>query len=120
MARALRPDVAVLDLRMPNMSGLVALTQLTAALPYTRVLVLTASEDPQILADAISAGAAGFVTKRVTGDELADAVVRVSRGESVFSSSLTGQLLRGLVGDGSQISTCRRALSRWAAEHLIT
>src|SRR3954447_1450716 len=96
MARKLRPDVVVLDLRMPNMSGLAALAQLTSELRQTRVLLLTACEEPRTLVDAISLGAAGFLTKRVTGDELADAVLRVGRGESVFSPSLTGPLLRGL------------------------
>src|SRR3954447_2620988 len=96
MARELRPDVTVLDLRMPNMSGLAALAQLTSELRQTRVLLLTACEEPKTLVEAISLGAAGFLTKRVTGDELADAVLRVGRGEWVFSPSLTGPLLRGL------------------------
>ena len=98
MARALEPDVAVLDLHMPGMTGFAVLAQLTADLPKTRVLLLTASEERQTLVDAINAGAAGFLTKPVVRDELADAVIRVSRGETVVSASLTGPLLRGLHG----------------------
>src|SRR6266576_115253 len=100
-AHALQPDVVVLDLRMPRMSGLVALTRLTTELPHVRVLLLTACEEPDTVIDAVSAGAAGFVTKRVTGTELADAVLAVHRGEPVVSASLTAHLVAGLRRDGS-------------------
>jgi len=99
-AHALQPDVVVLDLRMPRMSGLVALTRLSSALPQIRVLLLTACEEPDTVIDAVSAGAAGFVTKRITGDELARSIVAVHRGEPVVSPSLTAHLVRGLRRDG--------------------
>jgi two-component system NarL family response regulator len=98
-AHALRPDVVVLDLRMPRMSGLVALTRLSAELPTLRVLLLTACEEPEIVIDAVSAGAAGFVTKRITGTELADAVCAVHRGDPVVDASLTAHLVAGLRRD---------------------
>ena len=91
-----QPDVVVLDLKMPRMSGLVALTKLSAELPSTRVLLLTACEEPDTVIDAVSAGAAGFVTKRTSGADLTDAVLRVSRGEPVVSPSLTAYLVQGL------------------------
>src|SRR3954447_24444829 len=100
-AHALRPDVVVLDLRMPRMSGLVALTRLTAELPGTRVLLVTACEEPETVIDAVSAGAAGFLTKRVSGVELADAVCAVHRGEPVVSPTLTAYLVAGLRRDGA-------------------
>jgi DNA-binding NarL/FixJ family response regulator len=100
-AHALRPDVVVLDLRMPRMSGLVALTRLTAEMPAVRVLLLTACEEPEIVIDAVSAGAAGFVTKRITGTELAEAVCSVHRGEPVVDASLTAQLVAGLRRGGA-------------------
>ena len=93
LAHAHQPDVVVLDLRMPRMSGLVALTRLTAELPCTRVLLLTACEEPDTVIDAVSAGAAGFVTKRTSGAELAEAVLAVSRGEPVVSPALTAHLV---------------------------
>jgi DNA-binding NarL/FixJ family response regulator len=95
-AHALRPDVVVLDLRMPGMSGLMALTRLTTELPQVRVLLLTACEDADAVIDAVSAGAAGFITKRTSGAELADAVCAVHRGEPVVDPSLTAHLVRGL------------------------
>jgi DNA-binding NarL/FixJ family response regulator len=100
-AHALRPDVVVLDLRMPGMSGLMALTRLTTELPQIRVLLLTACEDPDAVIDAVSAGAAGFITKRTSGAELADAVCAVHRGEPVVDPSLTAHLVRGLRRDDS-------------------
>jgi|1186.fasta_scaffold21749_2 DNA-binding NarL/FixJ family response regulator len=98
-AHALRPDVIVLDLRMPGMSGLMALTRLTTELPSVRVLLLTASEEPEAVIDAVSAGAAGFVTKRISGAALADAVCAVHRGEPVIDPSLTAHLVAGLRRD---------------------
>jgi DNA-binding NarL/FixJ family response regulator len=98
-ARMLSPDVVVLDLRMPGMSGLMALTRMSAELPDVRVLLLTACEEPDAVIDAVSAGAAGFVTKRISGADLADAVTSVHRGEPVVSASLTAHLVRGLRRD---------------------
>jgi DNA-binding NarL/FixJ family response regulator len=98
-AHALQPDVVVLDLRMPGMSGLMALTRMTTELPHVRVLLLTACEEPDAVIDAVSAGAAGFVTKRISGAELAEAVTAVHRGEPVISASLTAHLVRGLRRD---------------------
>jgi len=96
------PDVVVLDLKMPRMSGLVALTKLTSELPRTRVLLLTACEEPDTVIDAVSAGAAGFVTKRTSGADLADSVLRVARGEPVVSPSLTAYLVQGLRRDSHE------------------
>jgi DNA-binding NarL/FixJ family response regulator len=96
------PDVVVLDLKMPRMSGLVALTKLTSELPRTRVLLLTACEEPDTVIDAVSAGAAGFVTKRTSGADLADSVLRVARGEPVVSPSLTAYLVQGLRRDSQE------------------
>jgi DNA-binding NarL/FixJ family response regulator len=98
-AHALQPDVIVMDLRMPGMSGLMALTRLTTELPQIRVLLLTACEEPDAVVDAVSAGAAGFVTKRIGSAELADAVCSVHRGEPVVDPALTAHLIRGLRRD---------------------
>src|ERR687886_145952 len=65
--RALQPDVLLLDLRMPRMSGLMALTQLTAEMPHVRVLVVSDLERDDTVVDAVAAGAAGFISKHITG-----------------------------------------------------
>ena len=102
LAHEHQPDVVVLDLQMPRMSGLVALKRLASELPKARVLLLTACEEPDTVVDAISPGAAGFVTKRTSGADLAEAVLAVSRGEAVLSPSLTACLVRGLRRDEAE------------------
>jgi DNA-binding NarL/FixJ family response regulator len=94
--RALQPDVLLLDLRMPRMSGLMALTQLTAEMPQVRVLVVSDFEQDDTVIDAVAAGAAGFISKHITGTELCEAVHAVKRGEAAISPDLLGHLMRGL------------------------
>jgi DNA-binding NarL/FixJ family response regulator len=94
--RALKPDVLLLDLRMPRMSGLMALTQLTAELPSVRVLVVSDLQHDDSVVDAVAAGAAGFISKHITGDELCAAIHAVKRGEAAISPDLLGHLMRGL------------------------
>src|SRR3954454_14769018 len=95
-AAALQPDVVVLDLYMPKMSGFVALSRIRTRCPDTRVLLLSACEEPEVVLDALADGAAAFLTKRIDGQELADAVVRVHRGESVVTPLATEHLINGL------------------------
>ena len=95
-ARALRPDVVVLDLQMPGMSGMTALCRLTAELPGVRVLVLTAAVDPELVVDAASSGAAGYLDKGVSGEELVAAVAAVHRGEAAITPALVGHLVTGM------------------------
>ena len=107
LAQATRPDVAVLDMRMPGDSGIVLLEWLTVELPETRVLVVTASEKADTLLQAVSAGAAGYITKRATRAELVDAVITVYGGGSVIAPRLAAELLRDYArmarhGDGSR------------------
>src|SRR4051812_46266486 len=95
-ARALGPDVVVLDLQMPGMSGMTALCRLTAELPDVRVLVLTAAVDPALVVDAASSGAAGYLDKGVTGKELVAAVAAVHRGEAAIAPGLVAHLVAGM------------------------
>jgi two-component system, NarL family, response regulator DevR len=94
MARELRPDVVLLDLRMPEGGGIALLERLRDELPETRALVVTASEKAEALLDAVAAGAAGYVTKRVSARELRHAVVTVYSGGSIITPTLAGHLLR--------------------------
>ena len=92
-ARELRPDVIVLDLRMPEHGGMEALDVCAKNLPETEILVLTANENPENLRDAMAAGAAGYLTKQTCGEELCDAVITVHRGGSVVAPSIAAQPL---------------------------
>lgn len=91
-ARELAPDIVVLDIRLPDGSGVDACRQIKAYLPETRVIVLTSFQDDEVILDAIACGADGYVLKQIGSDELLDAVRRVGRGESLLDPSITDRV----------------------------
>ena len=92
----LLPDVVLLDLHMPGMSGKEALKVLVEELPQVCVIMLTVSEDAEDLLDCLRAGASGYLLKNVNVDAFADAIQRAMRGDSVVSPEMTGKLVRGV------------------------
>lgn len=88
-----QPDVVLLDNHLPGVHGVEALPQLYAAMPHTRIVMLTVSEDADDLAQALARGAAGYLLKTIEGEELANAIQRVAAGESVVSPEMTGKLV---------------------------
>ncbi|MDX6708199.1 MAG: hypothetical protein QOD83_4798 [Solirubrobacteraceae bacterium] len=94
LAERMRPDVMILDLRMPDLGGLAVLDKLRTTRPEIRVIVMTASEQASVLLDAIAAGAAGYLSKRSTGEELRQAVITAHGGGSVITPSLASHLLK--------------------------
>ena len=94
LAEELRPDVMILDLRMPELGGLQVLDKLRTSQPQIRVIVMTASEEPSTLLDAIATGAAGYLSKRSTGEELRQAVITAHGGGSVITPELASHLLK--------------------------
>ena len=84
MARRDRPDVAVLDLTMPRLSGLEAARRIHEELPKTRILVLTVHEDEEYVVPVIRAGASGYLVKDSAAEELLAAVRALARGEGYF------------------------------------
>jgi two-component system NarL family response regulator len=94
VAGELHPDVMILDLRMPDLGGLAVLDKLRNTQPDIRVIVMTASEQASTLLDAIAAGAAGYLSKRSTGEELRQAVITAHGGGSVITPSLASHLLK--------------------------
>jgi two-component system, NarL family, response regulator DevR len=93
LARIHRPDVVVMDIRMPNGSGIEACRGITAELPGTPVIMLTSHADSEALFDAIDAGASGYVLKRVGSSELVDAVRTVAAGGSLLDPAVTSRVL---------------------------
>jgi DNA-binding NarL/FixJ family response regulator len=91
---ALRPDVLVLDIGLPDMSGIEVAKRLRFS--KTRVLMLSAYADKRFVREALKAGAAGYVSKGAAGDELANAVRAVARGDSYLSPEVAGPLVREL------------------------
>ncbi|GBD09583.1 Oxygen regulatory protein NreC [Candidatus Thermoflexus japonica] len=93
----LRPDVILLDLTMPGMPGLQALALLRQQAPQARVLILTMHEDEAYLRQALAEGAAGYITKRATDEELVTAIRAVARGEIYIHPAMTRALLEDLL-----------------------
>src|SRR5689334_20479610 len=80
-ARELRPDVILMDIRMPGLDGIAATRQVLAELPGTRVIILTTFETDEYVFAALAAGASGFLTKEIGPDGLREAVRVVARGD---------------------------------------
>jgi two-component system nitrate/nitrite response regulator NarL len=93
-AKLLRPDVVLLDLHMPGISGREAVRIITEEVPETRVVMLTVSEDAEDLVDCLRAGATGYLLKNIETDYLTNAIQSAARGESVMSPQMTGKLVR--------------------------
>ena len=94
LARTLRPDVVVMDIRMPDGSGTDACRVMTAEAPETPVVMLTSYADEEALFDAISAGASGYVLKREADQEIVDAARAVVRGEAFLTNAAERSLIR--------------------------
>ena len=93
LVRAERPDVALVDVRMPVLDGIEATAQLTAEVPGTRVLIVTTFEHDEYVFDALRAGASGFLLKRTAPEELIAAVRVVAAGDALLSPSVTRRLI---------------------------
>jgi two-component system response regulator DevR len=90
---ALRPDVAVLDARLPDGSGIDVCREVRSVDPTIQALILTSYEDDEALFAAIMAGAAGYVLKQIKGTDLVDAVRRVAGGQSLLDPAVTARVL---------------------------
>src|ERR1700712_4045214 len=90
---ALRPDVAVLDARLPDGNGIDVCRDVRAVDSTIKGLILTSYEDDEALFAAIMAGAAGYVLKQIRGSDLVDAVRRVAAGQSLLDPAVTQQVL---------------------------
>ena len=93
IARAVRPDVVLMDLNLGAESGVTATGRITAELPDTRVLVLSASGEHADVLEAVKAGASGYLLKSSSVEDLVDAVTRTADGDAVFTPGLAGLVL---------------------------
>ena len=94
--RATRPQVAVLDVQLPDGSGVEVCREVRSVRPDLVCLMLTSFSDEEALFQSVMAGAAGYVLKQIRGNDLVSAVHRVARGESLIDPAVTGQLLERL------------------------
>jgi DNA-binding NarL/FixJ family response regulator len=93
------PDVVVLDVRLPDGSGIEACREIRARWPEVRVLMLTSFADDEALFSSIMAGASGYVLKQIKGSDLISSVKRVGRGESLLDPEMTERVFRRIRGE---------------------
>jgi DNA-binding NarL/FixJ family response regulator len=96
---ALRPDLAILDVSMPRLTGLQATAEIKAHAPDVDVLVLSMHDDERYVFEALKAGASGYVLKREADTDLVDAVRAIGRGEPFLTNAATKTLVRGWLDD---------------------
>ncbi|MGZ4284254.1 MAG: response regulator [Solirubrobacteraceae bacterium] len=96
LTRELHPDVVLMDLNMPGISGVEATQRLTAEAPLVRVLVLTVAADERTVMDALLAGACGYVLKETRIEQIVDSIKAAAHGESAISPRVAGRLIRRL------------------------
>lgn len=108
--RRLRPDIVVSDITMPGMSGIDAMRQLKAEGSKARFVFLTIHAEARLAAEAMRAGASGYLLKQAAGNELFDAIAAVMSGRSYLTPLITGDVLRDL--DASSAAVRRELTSR--------
>jgi len=96
LARSLRPDVVLMDVRMPDMDGITSTRELTRVVPAAKVLVLTTFEQDDYIFGALRAGASGFLLKRTRPEDLISAVHAVAAGDGLLSPSVTRRVITRL------------------------
>ncbi len=99
---ALRPDVAVLDVRLPDGDGISVCRELRSRMPELACLMLTSFDEEEALLDAIMAGAAGYVLKQIRGSDLVAAVRTVASGQSMLDPATTARQMRSLRADPAE------------------
>ena len=105
-ARHARPDVVLMDVRMPDLDGIAATAELLAAAPASRVMILTTFEDDAYILGALRAGASGFLLKRSSPEDLIAAIHTVAAGDALLSPSVTRRVIdrmarHPMVGEGA-------------------
>ena len=114
-ARELRPDVVLMDVRMPDLDGIAATRELVAVVPDARVVILTTFEDDDYIFGALTAGASGFLLKRTSPELLIDAIKAVAAGDSLLSPSVTRRVVDRMAALPSGEAVLDRRLDRLTA-----
>ncbi|MCS7207644.1 MAG: response regulator transcription factor [Dehalococcoidia bacterium] len=104
LARTLRPDVVLMDVRLPDMDGLEAARAVHTAVPTCRVIILTGLDDPEYLKRALLAGAAGYRLKSVSPESLVRDIRTIMDGGSIVDASLWPALVKALAASGPPLT----------------
>jgi DNA-binding NarL/FixJ family response regulator len=103
--RLLKPDVVLMDVRMPDLDGISATRELLTAFPDVKVVILTTFEQDDYIFGALSAGASGFLLKRTRPEELIAAIHTIAAGDSLLSPSVTSRVIERMAGQPSPDAT---------------
>jgi DNA-binding NarL/FixJ family response regulator len=117
-ARAVPPDLVLMDVRMPDLDGIAATRRLLAAAPEVKVIILTTFEQDDYIFGAIDAGASGFLLKRTRPEELLSAIHAVAAGDSLLSPSVTRTVLEHLARQPAPTPESTRQLSELTPREL--
>ena len=102
LTQTLQPDLVLMDISMPKMTGLQALEAIKAAQPETQVVVLTVSEDDEDLLAAVQAGASGYLLKNLDADQFLELLVGLQQGEAAMTRKTTARLIAGVAARAAQ------------------
>ena len=111
LCRTLQPDLALLDVRMPDMDGLAAARAIRMEAPATRVIMVTIHDNLDYLLEAMRAGASGYVLKEASREELLTAVRRVLAGEQLLNAGESKRMLQRMASDDPEHSTVVKLLT---------
>jgi two-component system response regulator NreC len=117
--RALKPDVLLLDMAMPNLGGLEVLRRIAKEQPACKVLVLTQHDAPQYVLPALQAGAKGYLLKKSGGSEVAQAVRAIARGESVLHPAIARLVIDAAVQGNAPTKSASDHLTEREREVLV-
>jgi DNA-binding NarL/FixJ family response regulator len=106
--RQLRPDLVLMDIRMPDLDGISATREVLATSPDVKVLVLTTFEQDDYIFDALSAGASGFLLKRTQPEQLIAAIHTVAEGDSLLSPSVTRRVVDRMASQPTPVRASAR------------
>ena len=107
-ARRMRPDVVLMDIRMPGVDGIAATRDVLAAAPETRVVILTTFEEDDYIFGALGAGASGFLLKRTRPEDLIAAVHTIAAGDSLLAPSVTRRVIERMATAPAPVPAGRR------------
>jgi len=99
LVEKIKPDILLLDIDMPDMTGIEVAENLAKSLPCTRIVMLTALDDKEKIVASVKAGASGFLSKNCDSKELINAIEKVASGENYFSKTITGDVFNAFVSN---------------------
>ncbi|MCX6902618.1 MAG: response regulator transcription factor [Verrucomicrobia bacterium] len=110
----LKPDVVLLDIRLPDGSGLEVCRQIQQTEPETKVLIITSFADEELVCDAIAAGADGYLMKEIRSDELVRAIESVTAGKSVLDPAVTRWVMSRIAGADATSTSSNNVSLPWS------